>query len=176
MNQKILIVICLVLAFGLGSAMTWIYKSQPEPIGMNVQAFDELFDDRFLNGSRSPFEEMDRIRERMDRSFGLDRSIFDRWFRREFGDVSIAQIHTRETESEILYEIDIGTQDAQNVEVVTEHGYVQIRADLSDEADGLKKQTTISQRFPIPPNVVHGSTEILQKDGKLIVSFDKRIT
>lgn len=175
MNQKILTVVCLVLAFALGGAVTWIFKSEPEHFVMDMDAFDELFDDRFLSGSRSPFEEMDRIRERMDRMFGDQRSGFDSWFKDEFGEFPISQIETRESDDMIFYELDVGDQEVRNVQVETEGGYLSIHAELVEGSATSRKQTTISQRFPVPPNAVPGSVSTDHRDGKLIVSFKKRV-
>ena len=174
MHRNHLFGIGIVLAFLLGAAAMWGYLAQRSVIAGDAFLSD-MFDDQFFQRSRSPFEEMDRIHERMNRAFGSHSSFpdFDRWVDNHYGDFPLADIRSEENRDYLFYVLDIGGKDVVNIQVKTAEGYVSITADLKASSQYMSSSTKIDQRFPIPANVDPESVHIEQSDDEIRVRFTK---
>ena len=96
--------ISIALGILLGASAMWGYQSYNEEAVIADEEFlNDVFDDQFFKRSHSPFEEMDRIHERMNRAFGdhsrfpdfdsclTDDTVISLW--RKFGQRKIKNIY-----------------------------------------------------------------------------------
>ena len=178
MNQKVLVVLCILFAFLLGGAVMWSYqhRNTSDLSVLNDRALEQMFNDRFFERSRSPFEEMERIQREMHDLLG-DRSDlpgFDTWFDRHYGEFPINRITSREDSDHIYYVLDIEDQDFTNLEVNTEDGYVTIRAELKRKEGNNLSSFSLNQRFPVPSNVDPDSVKVLHEGDEVLIRFNKR--
>jgi HSP20 family molecular chaperone IbpA len=166
------------LAFLLGLAAMWYYQetNRSDPLALDDSLYQDLFDDRFFERSRSPFEEMERMREEMDRMFGRSTAMpdFDGWFDRRFGEFPSQQISMREDDDHVYYVLDTGDQTVADVSVTTENNQVAITAKLEEVTENSRRSFSLNQRFPVPANVVPESATVRFEDGEIIVEFDKK--
>jgi len=168
--------ISIALGILLGASAMWGYQSYNEEAVIADEEFlNDVFDDQFFKRSHSPFEEMDRIHERMNRAFG-DHSRFpdfDSWFDGRYGDFPLAKIRSEEDKEHLYYVLDIEGKEVANVQVETADGYVSITAELKTNIENMSSSTQIDQRFPIPANVDANSVHIEQLDDEIRVRFTK---
>lgn len=174
MKQIHLIAIGILGAFVLGAATMWLVQSHHDA-GPDDQFLDDMFGRSFFDRSHAPFEEMERMQERMDRMFGGQRHFpdFDRWFDGTFGDFPLGQIESREDTDAIYYVLDVSGNDVNNLSVTAEDGYVTINAELTSNTGAMTSTTSINQRFPVPPGVDPESVELLHKDDEILIRFRK---
>jgi len=175
MNRNIQLAIGLVVAFVMGGGAMWVFdRSGPRHGVMDDSVFDQVFDDHFFARSRSPFEDMARMRERMARALGRDSGgVFDRWFESEFGAFPVAGIKTREDNEHVYYVLDVDGQSVGSVDVTTSDGHVTISAELQGRDQDVTSKTSLKQRFPVPVGVEPGSVKVNQEDHELVIAFTK---
>ena len=115
-----------VLCFTLGAAVlfviqnyrkSWTNDKNTTDTGLNQDSdidktLDSFFDDDFFRSNRPPFDEMEKMRERMMNQFGssgddLKGGLFDSWFQSRFGGGDPGDIQTREDEDFVYYDVFI---------------------------------------------------------------------
>lgn len=181
-KQYFLFGLFVALAFLAGGVSMWAYhentaSSARHPMVSN-EMLDDMFDDRFFARSRDPFQEMERMRERMDRLFRDDRfSVpFDRWFDTRFGNAGAGSISMEEDDDRVVYRIDIGDRDLVDLKVDVEAGYMSVEGKLEYRNDNGLSVSQFHQRFPLPANVDAGSAQVEQEDGSVVISLHKSVS
>lgn len=176
--KKTIVFASILIAFTLGAGAMWIYQRQHQPEVSPVASTDFLngvFDNDFFRHSNDPFQEMDRMRKRMDKLFGDDRfsSNFDTWFDHRFGQFGASSIEQGEDQNSVYYKMNVGDKDLVDLKVNVSDGYVSIDAKLKNESANSFSQSSVSQRFPVPAGVDPNSAKIEKQDGTVIIRFDK---
>lgn len=179
-NNTIKTLIIVVIAFLLGIGATLLVRQQPEPepVPWNDEFLNDMFDDRFFNHSRDPFQEMDRLQQQMDKYFDRSGSrfetMFDDWFTGQFGDYPAASIEMNEDDEHIYYEMDVGSADLTDVQVKVENGMIEINAITQSSPDaGTTSRSEVTQKFPLPDNVDPASVKVTQEGGVITISLAK---
>lgn len=115
-----------VLCFALGIAVLLIIQNNRDTRLENVDAanklfsqkgdldgtLDSFFNDDFFKSSKSPFEEMRRMQERLMKQFesSADKhggGMFDSWFKKKFGGGEPGDIHMREDDDYVYYDVTV---------------------------------------------------------------------
>lgn len=181
-NNTIKTVAIVTVAFllGIGATLLVQQRSEPEPVLWNNEFLDDVFDDRFFNRSRDPFQEMERLQQQMDKYFDRSgsqfESMFDDWFTGEFGDFPAASIEMNEDDEHIYYEMDVGSADLTDVQVEVENGMIEINAVMQSTPDaGTASRSEVTQKFPLPDNVDPASVNVTQEDGVVTISLAKEL-
>jgi HSP20 family molecular chaperone IbpA len=146
---------------------------------------DSFFNDDFFNSSNSPFEEMRKMQERMMKQFGtsedLKGGIFDSWFKKKFGGGDPGDIHMREDDDYVYYDVavknlvnsklDIRVQDGQ----ITISGTIEKRSSNEDDKKSSSQfySSTFHRSFPVPYGVDDTKAEMEQKGEKIIIKLPK---
>lgn len=161
-------------------------QSEPEQFGeiwknqnKLFQNFDSLFDKKFFDHS-DPFDEMKRMRERMQKYFdNRDTSNpFDSWFGDRFGGGSVEDISKREDENFVYYDIRIPLSDGTSVKTTVENGYLTITGEVtrdqgSTDTNSSFFSSTFKRTFPLPPNVDATKMQSSHEKDKFVVKFPK---
>lgn len=177
MKNRYLFGVSILFSLLLGAIAMWGYQTYtshklPEP----ALHFNSVFDDPFFAPQGSLFDEMERLRKQMDKSFGRPSAFpdIDAWFNRGFGNESFTGIRTEEDGQYLFYILDIEGKKVSNFTIETVDGYVSIEAELESNSPTMSSSTTLSQRFPIPDNVDPGSVSVEQLDDEIRMRFTKQ--
>lgn len=182
MSNPVRTILVAIIAFCLGAGVVWYYRDEPETQADSFvwddEFLDNMFDDRFFNRSRDPFQEMDRLRQQIEKRFDRNRSqpdsIFDDWFQGEFGDYPATAIKMNEDDERIYYEMNVGDSDVANVDVQVEDGMIQISATTQAASEpGTQSWSEINQRFPLPEGVDPASVQVDYRNEKIVISLWK---
>ncbi|MBD3647031.1 MAG: Hsp20/alpha crystallin family protein [Pseudomonadales bacterium] len=176
---RTLVIAIIAMVLGIGGTLFVQKQSEPEPVALNDEFFDTMFDDRFFTRSRDPFQEMERLRnqitEHFDRNGARFESEFDDWFKDEFGDYPAASIEMNEDEGHIYYEMDVGSADFTDVQVEAENGMLEIHATTRTSPDSnTTSMSEITQRFPLPEDVDPASVDVTRHDGVIKISLARK--
>ena len=149
--------------------------------------FDTLFDDNFFH-QNDPFEEMKRMRERMEKrmeEFGVNQHAasnpFDSWFSDKFGGGTINDISKREDNDFIYYDIQIDDVNATSINTKIENGSITIAGSLekkssSSEGDNAAQsvfKSSFKRTFPLPENVDPSKMQMTTEKNKIVLKFPK---
>ena len=147
---------------------------------------DSFFNDDFFKSSKSPFEEMRRMQERMMKQFESSEGdpggdIFDSWFKNKFGGGDLGDIHMREDDDFVYYDVaiknlvnsklDIRVQEGQ----ITISGTIEKRSSHDDDKRNSSQfySSTFHRSFPVPYGVDDTKAEMEQKGEKIIIKLPK---
>jgi HSP20 family molecular chaperone IbpA len=192
-------------AFVIGAAGSWLTQSwlfdEPSDSMQEILSidqrmpmidknfFDNFFDDEFFMRSRDPFQEMERMRKRMDEQFGdllnghdagsggiFERS-FDDWFSLQFGDRTAGSIQQEEDDDYVYYHLDLGESKVNEANLTVEGNYVDIFARVEEKTeDAYSSSVSVSetrQRFPVPAGVDPASALVTHENNKITIRFTK---
>ncbi len=147
---------------------------------------DSFFNDDFFKSSNSPFEEMRKMQERMMKQFESSEGdpgggMFDSWFKKKFGGGEPGDIHMREDDDFVYYDVviknlvnsklDIRVQDGQ----ITISGTIEKRSSNEDDKRNASRfySSTFHRSFPVPNGVDDTKAEMEQKGEKIIIKLPK---
>lgn len=184
--KKTVFIVSIFSAFVLGGAGVWGWQqfhsggasSVPQGAQTSLTGGDSL--DEFLMSGRDPFNAMQRLHEQMnqffrnDDFFSHDRNSgkFGSWFSTPatgFG----AKIEQGQDASSVFYKIELGNNDLSDVHVNVKDGYVSIDAKKTKQSANTYRQSSVSQRFPVPSGVDPDSAKIDKQDNAIIIRFEK---
>ncbi|MDR4498192.1 MAG: Hsp20 family protein [Candidatus Scalindua sp.] len=147
---------------------------------------DSLFDDDFFRSNRSPFEEMEKMRERMMNQFGssgddLKGGLFDSWFKRRFGGGDPGDIQTREDEDFVYYDVIIKDLSNQKLDIRVEEGQIKISGTIEKKSENNNKNessrqsfsSTFHRSFPVPHGVDDTKVQVEHDGDKIIIKLPK---
>ncbi|ODS33037.1 MAG: Hsp20/alpha crystallin family protein [Candidatus Scalindua rubra] len=147
---------------------------------------DSFFDDDFFRSKKSPFEEMEKIRERMMRQFESHSGdskggIFDSWFKKKFGGGNPGEIKQREDDDFVYYDITIKDLVNQKLDIQVQDGQITISGTIekksSDKEDKENSRqyfsSTFHRSFPVPYGVDDTKVQIDQDGEKVIIKLPK---
>lgn len=150
------------------------------------KTFDSFFDDDFFRSSKSPFEEMEKMRDRMMKGFEsyLDDSkggIFDSWFKKRFGGGKPGDIKQREDDDFIYYDIFIKDLSNQKLDIQVQDGQIKISGTIEKKSGnkddkGSSSQfysSTFHRSFPVPYGVDDSRVQIERDGEKIIIKLPK---
>lgn len=177
MDNRYLLIICIMLSFLLGALGMWAYQTHAQQTSSSRDLLSrDGFEDRFFD--RSPFANIDRLHQQLNHGFGGGTGLpgfpgFGEWFdwRKDTG--SVASIQTEEDDEHLFYVLNVNGKDVANFEVKTADGYVSIDAELKANRPGSSFSQTIKQQFPIPASVNPDTLHVEQLDGEIRMRFDK---
>jgi HSP20 family molecular chaperone IbpA len=143
------------------------------------QFFDQTFDDDFFNQSFSPFKQMEKMRESMNKLFQMEPGsgdMFDPWFDGRFGG-SVFDIEQKEDDQFIIYEIKLKGLSQSDLNVDISDGMLTISGKLTRGSEEKNAKSVFSQSFnrsfPVPHGVDADKAEFDSTDESVIVKFPK---
>lgn len=147
---------------------------------------DSFFDDDFFRSSKFPFEEMEKMRERMMKQFESFENnsrggIFDSWFKRKFGGGEPGEIRQREDDDFIYYDVVIKDLVNQKLDIRVEGGQITVSGTVekksSDKGNKRSSQqffsSTFHRSFPVPYGVDETKAQMEQEGEKIIIKLPK---
>ena len=148
---------------------------------------DSLFNDDFFRSNKSPFEEMEKMRKRMMKEFepyedNSKGGIFDSWFKGKFGGGSPGEIHQREDEDFVYYDVIIKGLSNSKLDIRVQNGQITISGTIekesSDEDDKKSSRqlfsSTFHRSFPVPYGVDETKAEMEQDGEKITIKLPKK--
>jgi len=162
-----------VLCFALGAAVSLVIQNYRKS-GVNGkdttgtvfnqeggidESLDSFFDDDFFRSNKSPFDEMEKMRERMMNQFGSSRDdlmggLFDSWFKKKFGGGDPGDIQTREDVNFVYYDVIIKDLSNQKLDIRVEEGQIKISGTIEKNRRIITRMKTPDsfsvQRFTGP--------------------------
>jgi len=147
---------------------------------------DSFFNEDFFKSSKSPFEEMRKMQERMMKQFestddNPGRGIFNSWFKKKFGGGEPGDIQRREDDDFVYYDVaiknlvnsklDIRVQDGQ----ITISGTIEKKSSNEDDKGGSTQfySSTFHRSFPVPYGVDDTKAQMEQKGEKIVIKLPK---
>ncbi len=148
--------------------------------------FDDTFDNDFFDPHFSPFKQMEKMRENMDKLFeqhfgGRDHSqLFDSWFNDKYGG-SVFDIEQEEDDKHVYYKIRLEGVDQNNLKIEVEDGMLNISGDIVETREEASRGTISKSNFrqhfyrsfPVPANVDADKVQFETKEDIIIVKFPK---
>lgn len=150
------------------------------------KTLDSFFDDDFFRSSKSPFGEMEKMRERMMKQFGSSRDdlkngLFDSWFKKKFGGGGPGDIQTREDEDFIYYDVVIKDLSNHKLDIRVEDDQIKISGTIEKKSESNNNEessrqffsSTFRRSFPVPPGVDDTKVQMEQDGEKIIIKLPK---
>lgn len=147
---------------------------------------DSLFNDDFFKSSKSPFEEMRKMQERMMKQFESSSSesregIFDSWFKKKFGGGEPGDIRMREDDDFVYYDVTIKNLVNSKLDIRVQNGQITISGTIEKKSSNQNDKENSSQfysstfhrSFPVPYGVDDTKAQMEQKDEKIIIKLPK---
>lgn len=144
----------------------WVYadsRGASDPFDVFFAEQEKMFDRYFGRDffREDPFEELRRMRGRMDQTFGVH-----------------TQFREREDDAYVYYDILINDLAKSKIETQVENGYVTITGETRSAGEGDSSVRSFTSRFqrtfPVPENVDPEKMEMVTEEGKLTLKFPKR--
>lgn len=161
-----------------------LFERRPIPF----KDFDELFDDKFFGRRFDPFTEMREFEKRFHSRLGEpERSLFgsswDDWFTERM-DISRIETKTKETDKEVIVELNIPGLDKDSLNIDVNESRIRIAYDarrVEDQKDGSGRQVLRSESvqhfekiLPVPENA-DGKNSRIDREGKIVkIVFPRR--
>lgn len=188
------------LCFILGIAVILLIQNYKKPVDQDAGAasgnfsqesgidstFDSLFNDDFFRSSKSPFEEMRRMQERMMKQFdssGDDpgAGLFDSWFKKKFGGGDPGDISMREDEEFIYYDVVVKDLVNSKLDIRVQDGQITISGTIEKKTSSQNNQknssrfysSTFHRSFPVPHGVDDTKAQMEQNGEKIIIKLPK---
>ena len=189
-----------VLCFALGIAVLLVIQnyrySKVQDVGLAGELFsqeggidgtlDSFFNDDFFESSKSPFEEMRKMQERMMKQFESTDDdpgggVFNSWFKKKFGGGEPGDIQRREDDDFVYYDVaiknlvnsklDIRVQDGQ----ITISGTIEKKTSNEDDKESSSQfySSTFHRSFPVPYGVDDTKAQMEQKGEKIVIKLPK---
>lgn len=161
MSKNHLVILCTLLAFGLGAALTWGYTSH-RSADVDTQSVSRL---PMVSPPVSLFGTApgSRFRDLV-----------------EFGDVdhllsmpTRLKLEERDTGDHVELVLDVAGKSLADVQVESAQGYLSVDAELEEQSEHTRATYSISQRFPIPAGVNQDSLKVVHEQDEVIIRFDK---
>lgn len=148
--------------------------------------FYNSFNDDFFSPNFSPFKQMEKMRQNMDKLFGdhlgqlKSGSHFDNWFKGKFGG-SVFDIEQKEDDKYTYYEIKLEGLDQNNLKINVVDGMLEISGEIikteeSNSSSGISKSQVrhnFHRSFPVPSGADSEKVDFETEDDKLVVKFPK---
>jgi HSP20 family molecular chaperone IbpA len=148
--------------------------------------FDDIFDDEFFRDNRSPFKQIEKMKERMNKLFKnsfedfSSNNIFDVWYKNKFGG-KVGDIKQFEDKTSIYYKVHLPQIDKKNVKIDVRNGMVNISAKSEKVIEEKKKgvsskssfKQTLERRFPVPSNANQEKVDFNFEGDNLVIHFIK---
>lgn len=145
--------------------------------------FQKFFSDDFF--ASDPFEEMQKMRERMREGFFRDDDLLFDNFGGGFGNLRLkgnnVSVETRESDEFLIYEISGEGIDEKSIDIKVSDGMITISGrvdqkattDESGSASSYVVSSSFSQSFSIPRDVDSDKVKMEHVDGKILIKFPK---
>lgn len=184
-NDKIILPLTFVLGLSVGGVGTHLYqqnKNESFTAVVDTQKKYDRFYDRFFNqdffaGKSSPFEQMEKIRDEMDKL------TFDDWYKGRFGG-DISEIKQSEDSKNVYYRINLEGLDRQSVRVDVVNGQLnifgqknEIEAQEDDENNQVSRyqfHQSFQRSFPVPEGVDDTKVKVSTEGDEIVVQFPKK--
>ncbi len=153
---------------------------------INDSTLDSFFDDDFFRSNKSPFEEMEKMRERMMKQFeSFDEDskggIFDSWFKRKFGGGEPGEIRQREDNDFVYYDVVIKDLVNQKLDIRVEGGQITVSGTIRKKSSGKGDKgssrqyynSTFHRSFHVPHEVDETKAQMEQDGEKIIIKLPK---
>jgi Molecular chaperone (small heat shock protein) len=188
------------LCFVLGIAVLLLIQNYKNPkdrdVGVTSEHFsqergvdrtlDSFFNDDFFKSSKSPFDEMRRMQERMMKQFKSSEDdppggIFDSWIKNKFGGGDPGDVHMREDENFVYYDVVIENLSDQKLEILVEDGRIKISGTIEEKSEDKGENensrqfsiSTFQRSFPVPYGVDSTRAEMEHEGDKVIIKLPK---
>jgi HSP20 family molecular chaperone IbpA len=182
-------------AFALGGAGMWAWQhhsiDRSEPVTAAAAQPDSQLQQLAQLGKPAPqaapavpgmdpFQEMERMRQRMEAFFDHDDFFGGAGFAGNMGSLfqgmpvgMSTDIQAGEDKNSVFYKLEVGDQDVSNVDVNVQNGYVSISAELSSKSNNGYAQSSVSESFPVPAGVDPNSAKVKKEGDAVVIRFDK---
>jgi len=149
-------------------------------------ASNEFFND-FSPESRDPFEQIQKMQEEMQKSFGHFNSRFDDdpFFKEVFENMSISPLsNIKEEADRYLIELSIPGADESNIKIITKENYLQVSASSQKRHDENSSNYIHKERysqhfersFILPPDADEEKVQHHYKNGILTITIAKKVS
>ncbi len=162
-------------------------ENQLEQIEKNavVKPFDDDFINSFYTNTTDPFEQMKKMQEEMQKSFGHLNSIFsdDPFFKEAFGNMATMPLSDiQETKNSYVIEVNIPGAEKQKIDVKAQGNYLTIHAS-SEKKNDINNSNYIhrerytqnfERKFYLPDDADNDNMTNDYKNGILTVTIPKK--
>lgn len=149
-----------------------------DPEGLE-QELDDFFDEGFF-AQGNPFEEMRKFRKQLERQLknqGDDQGqvdAFDNWYGGRFGGGTLNEIHLKEDDQYIYYEIVIKDLNSTSVKASVEGNDLSITGESVSGRDSESFSTTVTRSFPLPAQAKAETMQMIPEAGMVVIRFQKK--
>jgi len=153
---------------------------------LSPQLFDQFFNDDFFGRKFNPFDEIQRMRRRMDETFKeTDKSMFDNswnnWFAERIG-MDDFKVSVSSTDKNVVVSIAIPGMNTKSASIDVNEDRIKIAFSATnvreDKKSGGVMRSESSQSYtkilPLPPGAVPGTGRTTIEKDRIVVTFDRK--
>lgn len=164
-----------------------IFRKQKED---HFNQFDRFFDQDFFSSRKDPFEEMERLHERMrkgmnDEFHQLFENSWDGWLSSRFySGLGGIDIEESETKQDYVYTLKVPNMKENRLNVTVGVDGISIEGEFSQTIERKdnkgnvvgrqERRQSISKKFPIPSDAIHDKAKIENRKDAIIILLPKK--
>ena len=179
------ILLSLIFASGLsvGALGTHLIKEKNQDrIQATSSLYENFFDNKFLRGETTPFEQMEKISIGIEGFQAEEFSEFEHWYSEKFGG-TINEIKQEEDEKFIYYRLDLDGLNKDSVKIYVSGGQLNISGSMSKiqaqedpsevSTEGSEFYQSFERKFPVPMGVDSTKVDFKAEGNQIIIQFPK---
>ena len=183
MKQNWMIAVSVLAAFTLGVVTMWAYQNKT-PLSIAELNHEVFAPTQMAVVPRDPFEQMEMMRQQMDKMFGLagphnafgnnTPSALSSLFDRNPGISSTGSLTVSEDDESVTYNLEVPKKDLVDLNVNIKDGYLSVDAKVKQESQGSFYQSQISQMLPLPADADPNSLNVESGEASVVIHLKKQ--